>query len=397
VTAPWPSVPLGDVLTERQEIPPPDALAKGEIRVVAKVGFDDGRIDLRTDSETKTGMILIRPGDLVVSGINAAKGAIAVYGGDNTEPIAATIHYTAYVPDSTRACVSYLWWLLRSRTFRDLLLEYVPGGIKTELRAKRLLPIPVPLPSVAEQRRIVARIEALAAKIEEVRNLRRQVAQEVESLSSAAAMAAFDNQSWPRATLEELVGRANLRNGKSVKATGQSFGIQCLRLSALRGGRIDSADVKPVPMAREEAEPFLVRAGDIFVVRGNGSKELVGRAAVVDKPADGVIFPDLFIRVPLDERRVLPRFFVAWWNSPQMRKTIQETAKTTSGIWKINQGHIASFSIPLPPLPEQRRVVAYLDDLRAKVDALKRLQAETAAELDAMLPSILDKAFKGEL
>jgi type I restriction enzyme S subunit len=51
----------------------------------------------------------------------------------------------------------------------------------------------------------------------------------------------------------------------------------------------------------------------------------------------------------------------------------------------------------VPPLPEQRRIVTYLDDLQAKVDALKRLQAETAAELDAMLPSILDRAFKGEL
>ena len=53
--------------------------------------------------------------------------------------------------------------------------------------------------------------------------------------------------------------------------------------------------------------------------------------------------------------------------------------------------------IALPALPEQRRIVAELDALQAEVDALKRLQAETAAELDALLPSILDKAFKGEL
>jgi type I restriction enzyme S subunit len=53
--------------------------------------------------------------------------------------------------------------------------------------------------------------------------------------------------------------------------------------------------------------------------------------------------------------------------------------------------------IPLPPLPEQQRIVAYLDGLQAKVDALKKRQAETAAELDALLPSVLDKAFKGDL
>ena len=53
--------------------------------------------------------------------------------------------------------------------------------------------------------------------------------------------------------------------------------------------------------------------------------------------------------------------------------------------------------MPIPALPYQRRVVSSLDNLNSKVDALKRLQAETAAELAAMLPSILDKAFRGEL
>jgi type I restriction enzyme S subunit len=48
-------------------------------------------------------------------------------------------------------------------------------------------------------------------------------------------------------------------------------------------------------------------------------------------------------------------------------------------------------------IAEQRRIVAELDALQAEVDALKRLQAETAAELDALLPAILDRAFKGEL
>ena len=48
-------------------------------------------------------------------------------------------------------------------------------------------------------------------------------------------------------------------------------------------------------------------------------------------------------------------------------------------------------------MEEQHRIVAHLDNLQTKVDALKRLQAETATELDALLPSVLDKAFKGEL
>jgi type I restriction enzyme S subunit len=63
----------------------------------------------------------------------------------------------------------------------------------------------------------------------------------------------------------------------------------------------------------------------------------------------------------------------------------------------ISQAILRATPIAYPSLSEQRHIVAYLDNLQAKVDALKRLQAETAAELDALLPSILDKAFKGEL
>jgi len=59
--------------------------------------------------------------------------------------------------------------------------------------------------------------------------------------------------------------------------------------------------------------------------------------------------------------------------------------------------YLKNVLMPVPPLCEQLRIVAELDALQAEVDALKRLQAETAAELDALIPSILDRAFKGEL
>lgn len=64
---------------------------------------------------------------------------------------------------------------------------------------------------------------------------------------------------------------------------------------------------------------------------------------------------------------------------------------------KISQPKLEQMPIPLPPLPEQRRIVAYLDALQAKVNALRELQSQTRAELEALMPSILEKAFQGEL
>ena len=63
----------------------------------------------------------------------------------------------------------------------------------------------------------------------------------------------------------------------------------------------------------------------------------------------------------------------------------------------LNTEMTKQMDVPLPPFPEQRRIVAELDALQTEVDTLKRQQAETAAELDALLPAILDRAFKGQL
>ena len=71
--------------------------------------------------------------------------------------------------------------------------------------------------------------------------------------------------------------------------------------------------------------------------------------------------------------------------------------KQKTGQANVNATKLKALPIALPPLPEQRRVVAELDALALQMDPLKGLQAETAAEIDALLPAILDKAFKGEL
>lgn len=74
-----------------------------------------------------------------------------------------------------------------------------------------------------------------------------------------------------------------------------------------------------------------------------------------------------------------------------------ERSRTTSGLFNLSVGRIKRIELPVPSLDAQDQLVSYLDGLQAKVDPLKQLQAETSAELDALLPSVLDRAFKGRL
>lgn len=392
----WPITKLGEVLTERRETPTDDDLASGRVRIVEKISFDSGRIHLRVDGSTKTGMILVRPSDLVVSGINAAKGAIAIYDANETAPVAATIHYGAYETNRQRGDVRFLWWMLRSHFFQELLLEYVPGGIKTELKAKRLLPVPVPLPPLAEQRRVVARIEELAAQIHEARTLRHQAAEEAGALVANQIKALFEkgrDSGWKCGRLGDYV--ADDCYGSSEKTHDDVTGTPVLRMGNIQNGRLDLRNLKYLHIAEKDRAKLVLKRGDIVVNRTN-SAELVGKCAVFDEKRD-FAYASYLIRLRLDTDKANPRLVASFINSPAGRAYMFSERKQMTGQANVNATKLKALPIALPPLPEQCRIVSELDALQAEVDALKSLQAETGAELDALLPAILDRAFKGEL
>ncbi|MFM9963055.1 MAG: restriction endonuclease subunit S [Planctomycetaceae bacterium] len=105
-------------------------------------------------------------------------------------------------------------------------------------------------------------------------------------------------------------------------------------------------------------------------------------------------FPDSIVGIQAEPDQATPEFI--YLAVEHAKKTaLAEATQTTQP--NINLGNLQRLKVRVPPLAEQRRIVAELDTLQAEVDALKRLQAETAAELDALLPAILDLAFKGEL
>jgi type I restriction enzyme S subunit len=396
VSKAWPKVRLGEVLTERKETPSDEDLFSGRVRIIEKISFNSGKIQLRADGSTKTGMILIRPGDIVVSGINVAKGAVAIYDDTEQEPVAATIHYGAYIPNHDRVDVRFLWWMLRSRFFQYLLLEHVPGGIKTELKAKRLLPIPVPLPPLAEQRRIMARIEELAAQINEARTIQREAVIMINS-----AMESFIDDIMNRYPLRwqlKNVVSMNPRSGPSFVTNREWSGTSVLMPSSVTGFGVDISKIER-GIGNEKISPKdRLVAGDVIIARGN-KRDQVGNAGVVPPEAEGWVCANLLMRMKLDEALVNSRFFIYWLRSPSMREYVyKHMTGTNPNIQKINQKTVLGIPFPEKILfAEQEHLVERLDALQAEVDRLKRFHAETAAEIDALLPSILDRAFKGEL
>jgi type I restriction enzyme, S subunit len=161
---------------------------------------------------------------------------------------------------------------------------------------------------------------------------------------------------------------------------------------------VDMTAAKQVEVSDKIAQQFVIRNDDVFIVRYNGDIGRVAKPAIYKGANEArVVYPDKLIRLRPDSDKMTPDFLVFALNSRSVRSQIEGLGKTTAGNIGVSGGDAQSFVVPVPPLAEQRRIVAELDALQTEVDVLKRLQGETDAELDALIPAILDKAFKGEL
>ncbi len=160
----WKKVKIGDFLTEREGRYKPDDSKISKYKRLDKIDFS-GTIHI-SDKPTKTDMIIVHPGDLVISGINVAKGAVAVYQGN--EPVCATIHYSSYTFDSSKVDLDYFKYFVKSPAFIAALQKQVKGGIKTEIKPKHLLPLEISIPDLRTQQEIVKKISLQLQKTEQL-------------------------------------------------------------------------------------------------------------------------------------------------------------------------------------------------------------------------------------
>ena len=377
----WQDVLLGEVLTERKETPTPESLENGEVGIVSKIGFNQGKIEVRADGKTKTGMILARPGDLVISGINATKGAIAVYPETARKPIAATIHYGAYIPNKNQVDIKYLWWFLRSAAFRDIVQHHIPGGIKTELKAKRFLAIPVPLPPLREQQQILSRIESLAARVNEAQRLREEISESLNAfIASYHVHYSGDNvvKLGDILTLDEA--KEIIKPEGSYPQIGvKGFGKGLFARETLSG--------------TQTTYKWFNRLyyGAVVLSQVKGWEGAIG---VVDKSLVGKYASPEYRTLRCKPDKALPEYLTELFATPWFYLQLKTLSRGVGGRReRIRPELFVELEIPMPDIERQKLAV----EVFAKLPALREYQSASGEELSALMPSILDKAFKGEL
>lgn len=395
MTKPWPMVPLGEMLTHRKEFIQIDDAA---IYKRCRVKLHAQGIVLRDEVpgiEIKTKKQQVcRAGEFLVAEIDAKVGGFGIVP-DALDAAIVSSHYFLFQVIETALDKTFLDYFIRTPFFRDQVTAQGSTNYAA-IRPKEVLGYKIPLPPLSEQKRIVGRIEELAAKIEEAKGLRQKAAEEDGVLISSALSGLFAEIAVAGILNDVLTDKP--RNGWSARCDNTENGVPVLSLSAVTGFQYRETEFKKTSQPTSAGAYYWLKEGDVLITRSN-TPELVGHAAIYNGKPSPCIYPDLMMKLDIDELKADKLFVHKWLSSTHVRDYIRAKAKGTSPTMKkISQGIV--MNIPFPshiPLAEQRRIVAYLDNLQAKVDAVKDLQAGTAAELDAMLPSVLDRAFKGEL
>ena len=391
----WPKVRLGEVLTHRKEFITIDDLATYKR---ARVQLHAKGIVLRDEIpgaliKTKKQQVC-RAGEFLVAEIDAKVGGFGILPPELDAAVVSS-HYFLFAIKEAKLNRRFLDFFIRTPSFREQ-VEAQGSTNYAAIRPSHVLGYEIPLPPLTEQQRIVARIEELADQISEARALRSQAAEETEVLPRKTADQLLDSKLAPRVLLRDLLSEP-LMNGLSVPASRLGSGICFAKAGVVNSGVFNTEETKLVDVELAPDSRYWLRKGDIVVSRGN-SPEFVGRAAVYEGKPAKCAMPDLLIRVRLDSNKADTHFVSAFFHTSEARNYIAaQISGTSSTMPKISQPKLEALAVPVPPLAEQHRIVAELDALQAEVDALKRLQAESAAELDALLPAILDRAFKGEL
>lgn len=161
----WQKTKISEFLTERTDRFKPDKANELGLPRIEKIDFS-GTIYINNFKPTKTGMILVKDGDLVISGINVEKGALSIYKGE-TDAL-ATIHYSSYTYDENKIDIEYLKWYLQSNIFCNILKEQVKSGIKTEIKPKTFLNLEIMLPDLTTQKQIASKLNKLEWNVKDL-------------------------------------------------------------------------------------------------------------------------------------------------------------------------------------------------------------------------------------
>jgi type I restriction enzyme, S subunit len=261
---------------------------------MAAVDAVSGKIatpDTRTFSVVRKGFTSFRDSDVIMAKITpCAENGKAAIASDLQNGLGFGSTEFHVLRPTNAVLAQYVYYFIRQESFREAAAAEMTGSIGQKgVPAWFLENASLPLPPVAEQRRIASKVEALVARVDAARHRLAKVSAILKRFRQSVLASACSRgltadcreartERWQTLNLAKTL-REPMVNGRSVRDAQSGFPV--LRLTALKAGRIDLRERKIGAWTSRGAENWIVRHGDFLIARGNGSLSLVGRGGLV--------------------------------------------------------------------------------------------------------------------
>lgn len=341
----------------------------------------------------------------------------------------------------------YIYYYVQSTDFLKQRDALATGSTQVALTDGSAVHISFPLPPLPEQHRIVAKIEELLPKldagvealtgaklqlrryrqsilksafegkltadwreahkselepafklVEKIKNERQKKSQgkakELPLLDASELPNLPDGWVW--VSLEQLSWDSSY--GTSEKCDYDYTGPPVIRIPNIIKGRIDLGDLKYASANNLISGVKPLASGDLLLIRTNGSKNLIGRAALVSQDFDRhYYFASYLIRFRLLNINCLPAWVNALFKSYRIRLWMEREAATSAGQYNISLVKFNRLPLPIPPLSEQNRILEEIDRCFSVVDEMEKTIEQSLNQAERLRHSILKKAFEGKL
>ena len=349
---------------------------------------------------------LLQIGDVVLAMSSGSKKVVG-----KTAPINVSWNGTfgafcGVLRPATSLNSQYFAFFFQTQEYRNKISELATGTNINNIKAVYFDKINFPLPPLNEQKRIVAKLDAIMPRIDSAKERLEKIPAILKRFRQSVLTAAVtgkltekwreahpEAKEWDDFLLKDLIEFSV--NGISKRKGTNGKAITVLRLADFDNGVRIYGKERKILLDEKEQEKYVLNKGDILIVRVNGSKSITGLFIVHNGINEA--FCDHFIRLKVVEKMVIPDFILYRANFGPGRAFVESRLVTSAGQNTISQSSIFELPIPLPPLDEQKEIVRQVDKLFALADKVEEHYQKARARVDALSQSVLAKAFRGEL
>lgn len=188
---------------------------------------------------------------------------------------------------------------------------------------------------------------------------------------------------WARPRLEEIAESVDY--GYTASASNAVAGPKFLRITDIQDGLVDWSSVPRCECPDKAVVSFQLREGDIVFARTGAT---TGKSFLLRHVPESAVFASYLIRVQPRQSEVYPGYLARYFETQDYWAQISRSS-TGTAQGGVNASKLKALTVPLPPLPEQRRIAAILD----KADKLRAKRREAIAKLDQLLQSVFLNMF----